>query len=162
MNSQMYPKYSVLMSVYYKEKPEWLDCSINSMMNQIVSPSEFVIVEDGPLNENLDKVIESYVRKYPEIFKIVKIETNKGLGLALQRGILECENEFIARMDSDDYSCPERIKKQFEIFNKFPDLDLVGTNVNEFEKDINEISCSVILPETHDKIYRFSKKKMSI
>ncbi len=159
MDSQIYPKYSVLMSVYYKEKPEWLDFSINSMMNQTLQPNEFVIVEDGPLTKNLDKVIESYVREYPNIFKIVKIESNKGLGPALQRGILECENEFVARMDADDYSFPERIKKQFEIFNKLPDLDLVGTNVNEFEEDINKISCSVILPETHDKIYSFSKKR---
>ena len=53
-----YPKYSVLMSVYYKENPEWLDYSIKSMINQTIMCNEFVIVEDGPLPKKLQSVID--------------------------------------------------------------------------------------------------------
>lgn len=152
-------KYSVLMSVYYKEKPEWLDYSIESMMKQTILPNEFVIIEDGPLNDELYKVIEKYKDKYPSVFKIVKIEKNGGLGPALNKGILECKNEYIARMDSDDYSFPNRIEKEFEIFEKHQELGLVGCNVEEFEGNIENINCSVILPETQDEIIKFSKRR---
>lgn len=155
----MKKKYSVLMSVYYKEKPEWLQYSIESMLNQTIKPDEFVLVEDGPLTPELNSVVDDFVKKNKEIFKIVKIEKNGGLGPALKRGINECKNEFIARMDSDDYSFPKRIEKQFEIFEKNPELGLVGTNVNEFKDNIENINCSVVLPEKHNDIYKFSKKR---
>lgn len=152
-------KYSVLMSVYYKEKPEWLEYSIKSMINQTIFPDEFVLVEDGQLTEQLNKIIEKFQEQYPQLFNIIKIEHNVGLGRALQRGILECKNEFIARMDSDDYSTTDRIEKQFEIYKKYPELGMVGTNVNEFEDNINQVKCRVILPEKHEDIYKFSKRR---
>lgn len=152
-------KYSVLMSVYYKEKPEWLEYSIDSMLKQTIFPDEFVIVKDGPLTPELEKVINDFEKKHPKLFNIITIEKNGGLGPALQRGILECKNEFIARMDSDDYSKPNRIEKEFAIFEKHPELGLVGTNVEEFEGDISNVNCHVILPEKHEDIYKFSKKR---
>lgn len=152
-------KYSVLMSVYYKEKPEWLEYSINSMLKQTIFPNEFVLVEDGPLTKELNEVIEKFKNKYQDLFKIIRIEKNGGLGPALQIGIENCSNEFIARMDSDDYSKPDRIEKQLEIYRLNPKLGLVGTNVDEFEKDINHINCKVILPEFHPDIEKFSKKR---
>lgn len=154
-----YPKYSVLMSVYYKEKAEWLDLSIKSMMNQTVLCDEFVLVEDGKLTEELDKVIEKYVKEYPKLFKIVKIKKNGGLGPALERGINECKNEYIARMDSDDYSLPNRIERQFDIFFSDSELGLVGTNVEEFEGEIDNVNCHVVLPESNDDIVKFSKRR---
>lgn len=155
----MEKKYSVLMSVYYKEKPEWLDYSIDSMFKQTILPDEFILVEDGPLTEELDKVVEKWTQKEKGIFKVLKIGKNGGLGPALEKGILECKNEFIARMDSDDYSMPDRIEKQFKMFESDPELGLVGSNVEEFEGTIENINCSVILPENHDSIYKFSKKR---
>ena len=69
-----YPRYSVLMSVYFKENPEWLDYSIDSMMKQTVIPDEFVLVEDGPLTNKLEEVIDKYVKQYPKIFNIIKLK----------------------------------------------------------------------------------------
>lgn len=156
---KQYPKYSVLMSLYYKEKPEWLEYSIDSMMKQTVKCDEFVLVEDGPLTEELDEVVNKYLKAYPNIFKIIKIEKNGGLGPALKLGVENCKNEYIARMDSDDYSIPTRIEQQFKIFEKYPELGLVGSNVEEFEGNIKNINCHVVLPEKHDDIYKFSKKR---
>lgn len=153
------PNYSVLMSVYFKEKPEWLDYSISSMMNQTIVPNEFVLVEDGPLTKGLEEVVNKYVKKYPKIFKVVKIEKNGGLGPALKLGIEKCKNEFIARMDSDDYSLPERIEKELEIFEKYPDVGIVGTNVSEFIDSIDNVVCDTILPETNEEIVKFSKRR---
>lgn len=152
-------KYSVLMSVYYKEKPEYLSYSIDSMLKQTIFPDEFVIIKDGPLGNELESVINFYIEKYPKLFKIVALEKNVGLGPALQIGVTKCSNEYIARMDSDDFSIPTRIEKQFKIFKKYPDLGLVGSNVDEFEKNIDNVNCHVILPEFHNQIYSFSKKR---
>ena len=152
-------KYSVLMSVYFKENPEWFDNSIKSMLEQTIFPDEFVIVEDGELTDDLDCVVEKYVKKFPNVFKIVKIEKNGGLGPALKRGVEDCKNEFIARMDSDDYCLPNRIEKEFEMFDKDPDLGMVGTNVAEFTESIDNVISKVILPETNEEIIKFSKKR---
>lgn len=155
----MKKKYSILMSVYYKEKPEWLSYSIQSMLDQTLFPDEFVLVKDGPLTSELDSVIDAFRKKYPKLFNIIELKENMGLGPALQIGIENCKNEYIARMDSDDYSVPNRIEKQFEMFEKYPELGLVGTNVEEFEDSIENVNCHVILPELHDEIYKFSKKR---
>lgn len=154
-----FPKYSVLMSVYHKENPEWFDDSIKSMFEQTIKPNEFVLVEDGPLTKELYDVVEKYKTKYPKEFKTVTIEKNVGLGPALKRGVEECSNEYIARMDSDDYSLPKRIEKEFEIFEKYPDIGMVGTNVSEFIDSIDNVVCDVILPEINEDIIKFSKKR---
>lgn len=155
----MEKKYSVLMSVYYKENPDWFDKSIQSMYNQTVKPSEFVLVEDGPLTKELYDVVEKYKNEYRDHFKVIPIENNGGLGPALKIGIENCSNEYIARMDSDDYSSPTRIEKEFELFEKYPELDIIGTNVYEFNESINNIICKVILPETNEEILKFSKRR---
>lgn len=155
----MKKNYSVLMSVYYKENPIWFDESIKSMFEQTIKPNEFVLVEDGPLTKELYDVVEKYKTKYPKEFKVVAIEKNVGLGPALKKGVEECSNEYIARMDSDDYSMPKRIEKEFEIFEKYSDIGMVGTNVSEFIDSIDNVVCDVILPETNEDIIKFSKSR---
>lgn len=152
-------KYSVLMSVYYKENPEWLRYSINSMLEQTIIPSDFVIVEDGKLSDELEEVITFFETKYPKLFNIIRLEENSGLGIALSIGIKECKYNYIARMDSDDYSYPNRIEKQFKIMKKNPNLGLIGTNVNEFIESIDNVISYVCLPERQSEIIKFSKTR---
>lgn len=154
-----FPSYSVLMSVYYKENPEWLKISINSMLKQTAFPSEFVLVEDGPLTDELDKVIEKYQKKYKDLFKIVKLKTNQGLGPALKIGVENCTNEYIARMDSDDYSIPTRCEKELEKIVEDNDLDIVGSNVAEFIDNIENVQAYRMLPETNEDIHKYAKRR---
>ena len=147
------------MSVYYKEKPEWLEYSIESMLKQTIFPNEFVLVEDGPLTDDLNSIITKFQKKYNNLFKIVKLKENQGLGPALKIGVEACSNEYIARMDSDDYSVPDRILKQFKKFIENPELGLVGSNVAEFEGNIKNVISFVILPEKQADIYKFSKRR---
>ena len=152
-------KYSVLMSVYYKENPEWFDKSIECMFEQTIKPSEFILVEDGPLTNELYEVVEKYKKEYPNEFNVIAIEKNVGLGPALKRGVEECSCEYIARMDSDDYCLPERIEKELKIFEQDPEIGIVGTNVSEFMDSIDNVICNVILPEKNEEIIKFSKKR---
>ncbi len=155
-------KYSVLMSVYYKENPEWLDLSIESMMNQTVKCDEFVLIEDGKLTDELYKVIDKYVKKYPKLFNIIKNETNKGLGLALRDGILHCNNELIARMDSDDFSVPDRCEKLLNIFKEDYSYDCVGSFEVEFENDLDDVVAIHKVPETSDEIDKFMRRRCAL
>ena len=91
-------KYSVLMSLYVKEDSDYLRHAIDSMINQTAKPDEIVIVEDGPLTEDLYAIVNEYVTAYPDLFRIVKNEKNIGLGLALNEGLKVCRNELVARM----------------------------------------------------------------
>lgn len=153
------PPYSVLMSVYYKENPEWLKISIDSMLNQTVFPSEFVVVEDGPLTDELNKVIEDYEKKYKNLFKIVKLKTNQGLGPALKIGVENCTNEYIARMDSDDYSIPTRCEKELKKICEVKSIDIVGSSIAEFIDSIENIQAYRILPETNKEIYEYAQRR---
>ena len=95
-------KYSVLMSVYYKENPEYLRQSMESILNQTISTDDFVLVCDGPLGENLDSVIKDMKKEFGSVLNVVRLPENVGLGNALNEGIKICKNELVARMDSDD------------------------------------------------------------
>ncbi|MFX3661702.1 MAG: glycosyltransferase [Ectobacillus sp.] len=155
----MEKKYSVLMSLYIKEKPEYLKQSIDSMLNQTLRPDEIVIVKDGPLTDELEEVLRGYSEKYPELFNIIVSEKNIGLGLALNLGLNNCRNELVARMDTDDISLPERCEKQLKAFEEDNNLTIVGTMVDEFYNNPNKIVSSRIVPITHNEIYQFAKRR---
>lgn len=159
MEKKIYPKYSVLMSVYFKDNSECLKYAIDCMLNQTNLCDEFVIVEDGLLTDKLNILIDKYVKEYPKLFNIVKLKSNGGLGPALKLGVETCRNEWIARMDSDDYSPKERIEKQFKVLEKYPDVGIIGSNAIEFCDNINNVMSHVKLPETPEEIFKFSKRR---
>lgn len=155
-------KYTVLMSVYYKEKPEYLSLSIESMLNQTVKPDEFIIVKDGPLTTELDEVINNFVTAYPKTFNIIVNETNLGLGPALAKGIENSKNELIARMDSDDYVVSTRCERQLEKFREDPKLGMVGSYEAEFVDDIDNVISIHRVPSENDEIERFMHRRCSV
>ena len=131
--------FSVLMSIYSKENPAFFDLSLNSILcDQTIIPNEFVLVCDGPLNEELEKVMEKYLILYPDILKIYRLEENGGLGEALQYGLTKCSNELVARADSDDICVNNRFEIQLKYFEEHPETDILGGNINEFQNSINE------------------------
>ncbi len=155
-------KYTVLMSVYNREKAEYLDIAIKSMLEQTVKPDEFIIVEDGMLTKELYQIIEHYKNSFPNLFKIISLNENKGLGPALAIGIQSSKNELIARMDSDDFSVSTRCEKQLYKFKEDPELGIVGTYEVEFINDINnEISVHRV-PETNEEINRFMRRRCAL
>ena len=154
----MTEKYSVLMSVYHKEKPEYLKAAIDSILNQSVKTDDFVLVCDGALSEGLDNVIADYVRTVPGLFNVYRLPVNMGLAKALNHGILQCKNEIIVRMDSDDISAPDRVRKELEAMGK-NEADIVSSNLIEFEGTPENTTQERKVPELHDDIIKFSKKR---
>ncbi|CRZ34502.1 glycosyltransferase [Herbinix hemicellulosilytica] len=152
-------KYSVLMSIYKKEKPEYFIQSIESMINQTLRPDEIVIVKDGELTKDLENIIEHYIYKYPGLFNIVPLKENVGLGKALDEGLKYCKNELVARMDTDDISLPERCEIQVKEFIKNPKLSIVGTMIDEFYDDPKNVISSRIVPTSNYEIHKFIKRR---
>lgn len=148
-------KYSVLMSLYKKEHPEYLRIALDSMLNQTVKPDEIVFVLDGPLTDELYAVVEEYK---PHL-KIVVSEKNLGLGLALNKGLEVCRNELVARMDTDDISKPDRCEKQLKRFEEKPELSIVGSYIDEFVGDPSNVISQRRVPLTSEAIYNYAKRR---
>ena len=152
-------KYSVLMSVYRKEKPEYLRHSMESVFGQTVKTNDFVLMCDGPLTDQLDSVIEEFQRIYSGILNVYRLETNVGLGRALNKGMQYCKNELIARMDSDDIARPDRCEKQLWVFMSMPEVDICGGVVEEFSISPELIEARRIPPESNEEIRKFMRKR---
>lgn len=150
-------KISVLMSVYKNDKPEWLELSIESIINQTLPPSEIILIVDGPVDDQLNNKIEELCNKH-KIIKLFRNEQNVGLGITLNKGILECENEIVARMDSDDYSLPTRFEEQFNLMQQ-NNLDLVGSAVEEFIEDVQNVVSIKNVPTTQTEIVEYAKTR---
>ena len=151
-------KYSVLMTVYTKDDPKFFSLALDSVVNQSYKPDEIVLVKDGPVVDTLQKVIDEHIASGAPIVQ-VQLPKNVGLGLALNEGIKIIKNELIARMDSDDYSMPERCELQVQEFEKHPKLDIIGCPVLEFVGNIDNIVGERRVPLTNDEIYKFAKKR---
>lgn len=151
--------YSVLMSVYYKENPEWFRNSLQSIYEQTLPTNDFILVCDGKLTNDLYEVIDEYKVKFGNILNVIQLEKNFGLGVALNHGLAFCKNEIVARMDSDDISLPDRCKKQVELLEKNPKLDIVSGTIYEFDVNSSKIDAIKSLPENHDEIIKYAKRR---
>ena len=154
-----YQSYSVLMSVYYKEKPEYLSQAIKSMQMQTFPTNDFVLVCDGPLNDALDEVIAAKQREMGKVLDVVRLAKNSGLGNALNVGITYCKNELVARMDSDDIAYPDRCEKQINVFNAHPEVSICSGIVEEFTADPNMVDARRVPPETNAEIVKFARNR---
>ena len=144
--------YSVLMSVYHKEQPNFLRAAIESMLKQTVPPSDFVIVCDGTLTEELDAILKEFYKQSPELFQIIRLQENNGLGLALREGLLHCREPLVARMDADDIAFPDRMEKQLRFFENHPEISLIGGQIAEFEETPEKVVQYRLVPEEQKDI----------
>lgn len=152
-------EFSVLTSIYYKENPEWLREALDSVFAQTLQPTEFVLVKDGPLTNELESVLAEYIQKYP-IFKVIQNETNLGLGLALQKGVEACSNEIIARMDTDDIIPSYRFEKEYNAIEKGNDVVSCWSQI--FVGDTNNVVAVKKRPEYHAELVKLAHKRSPI
>lgn len=151
--------YSVLMSVYYKERPEYLRQAMESIANQTVPTNDFVLVCDGPLNAGLDEVIAQMQGGFGDVLHVVRLEKNMGLGNALNIGIQHCKNDLVARMDSDDIAYSNRCEKQIIVFNEHSEVSICSGVVEEFTTTPDVVDARRVPPERNAEIIEFAKKR---
>ncbi len=150
-------KISVLMSVYNKETPSFFDNALESLYFQTKKADEVVLVEDGPLTEELYSIIEKWREKL--FVKSVRLENNGGLGIALQKGLKNCSYGIVARVDTDDINKKDRFEKQIAFLEKNMNVDIIGSWISEFEEEENNIYAYRHLPISYTEINKFAKKR---
>lgn len=149
-------KVSVLISIYSKERPDYFKQALESIgCAQTVIPDEIVVVQDGPIGNNLNTVLIDFKQKYSGILKIVGYSTNKGLGYALNYGLKECTHNIVLRMDSDDIAFNNRIELQKLIFSENPSIDICGMQIEEFDENGKTYVRKV--PSSKASIIKYSK-----
>lgn len=154
-------KFSVLMSVYKEDDPVHLKAALESIYeNQTVKPDEIVVVFDGPLKKALYDVLEQYQKGKEDIVVYLPQEQNRGLGDALAIGAEKCTGDYILRMDADDISVPTRFEKQLGYMEAHPDIDVLGTDIAEFQTDPEEPNKRIrVCPAAHENIVKMGKKR---
>ena len=157
-NGVRLPDYSVLMSVYKGEKPEFLRECIESMLGQTFITNDFVLVCDGPLTKELDNVIDEFEEKY-DFFRPLRLPENMGVGSCANAGLEVCRNEYIVKMDSDDIAVPERCEFSLYIMAKHPGIDMLGAYISEFDSDTGEEIAVRKTPSGNVAIRKYARRR---
>ena len=157
-------KFSVLLSVYYKEHPDCLKTSLDSVFSQTRKADEVILVEDGPLGDDLESVVRSYEAKESSL-KVIRLEKNRGLGGALNEGMANCRYEYVMRMDSDDICFPNRFEKIMALAEEHPELDVIGSWTQEFKAGPGEemqLTCIKKFPHTVEDNEAYCRKRCPV
>ena len=129
---------SVLISTYMNDNPKHFDRALKSIWSdQIVKPSEIILVIDGEIPPSLNQVIIKWKQKIGPKFKTLFQENNIGLAASLNNGLKLFNGQYIARMDADDISLPNRFKVQKEFLSCNPGIVDLGGVIQEFEDGRN-------------------------
>lgn len=156
----MTESFSVCISVYKNDKPEFVKTALNSILvNQSVKPNEIVLVQDGPVPEELSTLLHEYEVKYPDIMHVIRLEKNGGLGNALKLDVENAKYDICARMDSDDIAAPDRFEKQLAYLDAHPECDIVGGQITEFIDSPDNIVGRREVPLTNKAIYDYMKSR---
>lgn len=124
-------KISILMGIY--NCADTLPESIDSILAQTYDNWELIMCDDGS-TDNTYEVAKAYQDKYPDKIKIVRHDTNLYLSQSLNDCLAVADGQYIARMDGDDKSTPDRFEKQVKYLEEHPECQLVSTAMQEFDE----------------------------
>lgn len=152
--------FSVLLSVYRKEKATFLRQALTSVYHeQTLKPNQIVVVKDGLLTNELEKVIAEWQSLLGEILTVVSLPNNLGLGAALNKGLAHCKYELVARMDADDISMPSRFQKQVAFMQENPHITACSAQIEEWNVELTRKLDQRILPTDPIAVAHFAKRR---
>lgn len=150
--------FSVAMCVYNGDVATFFEESLKSVFNQSLKPDEVVLQIDGPINSDLEKVIDEYQKKHLNL-KVFRLPKNMGHGIARNESISHCSHELIAIADSDDINCFDRFEKQINHFKANNELSAVSSACYHFSESIDKVSNVERIPVYHKDIVKYLKKR---
>ncbi|SDE61003.1 Glycosyl transferase family 2 [Riemerella columbipharyngis] len=148
------------MSVYNAEK--YLSQAVESIVRQVFEDFEFIIIDDC----STDKSYE-IIRHYVDVDKRIKVlrkqenKGSKGFVENLNWGLKEAKGQYVARMDADDISHPERLEKQVQFLDAYSDVFMVGSSINFIDEKDNFIKV-LEAPERDEAIKQKMPKSISM
>jgi len=146
---------TILLPVYNGEKT--LSCAINSLLRQTLLNFELLILDDGSSDQTLN-LVNSFADSR---IKIIADGEHRGLASRLNQGINLAKGRYIARMDADDVSFPERLKIQFDFLEAHPNVDLLGCRALAFF-DQDKIIGTLPFAATHEDICAYPWRAISL
>jgi glycosyltransferase involved in cell wall biosynthesis len=151
----MHEPFSLLLSVYEGDRPDYLRRAFRSAVDdQTVRPDQVVIVRDGPVREELAACLDELRQGSPVPVTFVPLERNGGLGPALDAGLAASQYDVVARMDADDVAMPNRFAVQIPLV---AEADIVGSGLLEFVGDTDNIVGRRVPPTDPDQIQRYAR-----
>lgn len=153
-------KIAVILPVYKNDKVPYLHLSFDSILNQKYSDIHLYVGVDGPVSDELGAVLKSYEQL--DNVSVCWFLENRGLAIVLNELLDICFKEgfeFIARMDADDISMPERIGKQVEYLQTHPEIDVVGGAIEEIDENGESRGKTIVYPATHEECREFFSRR---
>lgn len=141
------PKISVIMPAYNAEK--YIAEAINSILSQTFTDFEFIIINDAS-TDSTKEIVESF---QDQRIKLLNNEQNKGVAKSLNIGIATAKGKYIARMDADDISLPQRFQTQINFMEQNTDIDICGSWAETFGCNQNTIKHPLLHSEIRDKSF---------
>ncbi len=151
--------FSVLMSIYRDSDASELKDALQSIYDSSLLPTDIVLVEDGPITDKLEQVVNEFLNDDTIKLTILPLEKNCGLGIALSEGLEHCECDIVARMDSDDICAKDRFEKQFVAFAVDDTLDICSGHIHEFVGSPFDKVGERRVPLTNKDIIGYSHKR---
>lgn len=140
---QSEPMVTILLPVYNGSK--YLAEAIESMLAQTFADFEFLIINDGS-TDNTGEIISSHADNR---IRLITHTQNQGLVTALNHGLAEARGTYIARMDADDISAPDRLEKQFAYMEQHPEIAALGTGIATFGRENHQEWRPLLPDEVH-------------
>lgn len=153
-------KIAVILPVYKNDKVSYVRLSLDSILGQTYRDIRLFVGVDGPVGEDLEDCLRQYeqdARVTVEWFK-----ENRGLAIVLNDLLDSCfkaDYNYIARMDADDISLPDRFEKQIAYLQQRSDIDVVGGAIEEIDVNGDSRGKTIVYPETNEGCYRFFAKR---
>jgi glycosyltransferase involved in cell wall biosynthesis len=147
--------FSLLISVYDGDRPDYLRRALRSAVNdQTIRPDQVIIVRDGPVRDELTSCLDELTAASPVPVTLVPLEGNSGLGPALDQGLAVSRHDIVARMDADDVAMPHRFEVQLPLM---ANADIVGAGLLEFVTDTDHIVGRRVPPTGPGQIARYAR-----
>ncbi len=153
-----YEKFSLILCTYMNDDKTHLKEAISSIINQSKIPNEYIVIVDGPINAESERMLLTYENEM-ENFHIYWLPENVGHGRARQYGLDKCSYDLVALMDADDISERDRFEKQLLVFYKEDALSIVGSNILEFIGSPDNVVSRRVVQQTDEKIKQDLKKR---
>ena len=150
--------FTVLMAVYWKDDPDLFMSALSSVFQNSMRPRDVLVVADGEITQELNKVIEELQEKHNNL-SLLRLPINIGLAGALNAGLAAVSSEWVARADADDINHPDRFEKTFSaIVDAENQPDIVGTAIQEVDESGFKVAVRS-LPESDEEIKSFLMRR---
>ena len=151
-------QFSVLMPVYAGTPAEHFELSVQSLLTQQLMPLELILIEDGPLTPEHERVLSSAERELGDRFVRLSLRTPVGIADALQAGLAQTTTPWVARMDADDIARADRFAIQ-AVAAAAGIADVIGSAMTEFETSMGMSLGDRVMPTNHEDIARLMKSR---